>query len=235
VSHRVRSSIALVVLALVAGCDVLGRSHALPPPPLPKPCDFGPHYQCQPINNDAALQRLTNDSGSDQTPAVVRTRLGTELCAISLVLTGVELPPAANPLVQRIRRIEELIPGSAIDPATVACPVVVRGAPTATEPTVTVGCAFTDGSQCQPVNNDAALQRIATRMDSAPKDKLAVLTEEGCAIDRVAAGVWAPPDATPLAKRWSALAAQYGAMAGPGAPGLAQAESARCPGAHPGG
>jgi|GEM_PF-4945513 len=230
-----------VCLVLVVGVLALTGCGGDKPAAAPKACDFGPGYQCQPINNDAALQRLANDIGSQETLGQLdqlRNRLNTELCNLSLVLTGVELPAGEDPLIQRVRRIEEMNPGLPIDPGTVGCAVQVRGAPPAVDPKAGIGCVFSDGSQCQPVNNDAAQKRIQARLDAASTVpvKLGVLVEEACAVDRVTSGPWAPPADTPLTRRWATLSQQYGLLAGTAAnvPGLVQAEASRCPGTHSG-
>ena len=56
---------AAVALSLFAtGCQSAHTAvdKALPPP---KPCDLAAQYQCQPVNNDAVLQRLVDDLGAD--------------------------------------------------------------------------------------------------------------------------------------------------------------------------
>jgi hypothetical protein len=228
---------AVALSFLATGCQSAraAADKALPPP---RPCDLAAQYQCQPVNNDAALQRLVDDLGADPAQPVTaqRVKLGTELCAISLVLTGVEVTPTDDPLTQRIRRIEDLGAqgkGPAIDPATVACPVAVRGAPEVPAAKPVIGCSFTDGSQCQPVNNDAALRAVTVRLDGAAtaSDKLAVLIEEGCAIDRVAAGVYNPPPDAPLTTRWNNLAARYSSIAEQRGD-LATAQEPECPALH---
>ena len=228
---------AVALSFLATGCQSAraAADKALPPP---RPCDLAAQYQCQPVNNDAALQRLVDDLGADPAQPVTaqRVKLGTELCAISLVLTGVEVTPTDDPLTQRIRRIEDLGAqgkGPAIDPATVACPVAVRGAPEVPAAKPVIGCSFTDGSQCQPVNNDAALRAVTVRLDgaAAASDKLAVLVEEGCAIDRVTAGVYNPPPDAPLTTRWNNLAARYSSIAEQRGD-LATAQEPECPALH---
>jgi hypothetical protein len=224
--------IGLVTVLQLTGCQSAKKVAS------PQPCGFPTSYQCQPVNNDAALQRIVDDLGADPTlsTATLQAKLGAELCAISLVLTGVEIPATDNPLTQRIRRIEDLGvrgKGPGIDPATVPCAVTVRGASILPPTGPVIGCVFTDGSQCQPVNNEAALQRIGGRLDSAstPSARAAILVDEGCAIDRVIAGVFDPDQNTPLTQRWNDLANRYnGATAN--REDLAGAQEAHCSGLH---
>jgi|SRR5664280_243079 len=226
--------VVLGVVMLLAGCS---QKVAAPPP---RPCQFPASYQCQPVNNDVALQRMVDDldmhpmldSKLDMT-VQEQAKLGIELCAISLVLTGVDVPTANNPLVQRIRRIEDLGPhgGPPIDPTTVTCPVPVVGAPALPSMVPGVGCLFTDGSQCQQVNNDAALTRIQGRLDaSANMAKTGIFAEEGCAIDRVLRGAFDSGGDTPLNQRWNDLEVEF-ARTIPGS-SLVVAQASLCPGLH---
>ena len=83
------------------------------------------------------------------------------------------------------------------------------------------------------MNNDAALRAVTVRLDAAAavSDKLAVLVEEGCAIDRVAAGVYNPPPDAPLTTRWNSLAARYSSIAEQRRD-LATTQEPECPALH---
>ena len=224
---------ALVVLLTSCTGDTDSRQTA-----PSKPCQLpaGP-YQCQPVNNDAALQRIIDDLTASPTTlaSVKRAKLGVEMCAVSLVLTGVDLSPVDSPLIQRIRRLESLGTlggeGTVMDPTTVPCPVTVRGAPDVPLNKPIIGCVFLNGAQCQPVNDAAALRRIDDRLNSSPTPsaKAAALIEESCAIDRVTSGVLNSGFDTPLMLRWNELATRYRAINNGD---LATAQEPSCPSLH---
>jgi len=231
---RLPTMIGLVLVLLLSSCRGSSKQTVSPSQPCQLPA--GP-YQCQPVNNDAALQRIIDGLTADPATlaSVKRARLGEELCAVSLVLTGVDLSPVDSPLIQRIRRLESLGTlggeGAVMDPTIVPCPVTVRGAPDVLPNRAIIGCVFLNGSQCQPVNNGAALQRITDRLNSGPtaNTKAAILIEESCAIDRVASGVLNPGFDTPLVQRWNDLAKTYRVIKNED---LATAQEAKCPALH---